>query len=671
MPLNEAFSVLIPERARPDLLGATLEALKAALEGLDAPYEVIVLVNGVRRRKHYDGLRRAFPWVEWHFAMRALGFHGAMERLLAHARHPWVYLLNSDMRLHPDALRELLPWRAADVFAIASQIHFADSARRREETGFTQAVVDERGGLHLHDVPPLDEGVRAHLYAGGGASLFQAAPLRRYFQRSHAYAPFYFEDADWAMQAWAEGLNVLFCPRSQALHEHRATIARYYPQEVIERIVGRNLRHFRWRYADCFGAKREDEAAAGVCERTLRDFSPAHRQARAAVLDSPLRPDFHRLTWKRFPHPGRYRPGNPRVLLVSPFAVIPPAHGGARRVLELARASAESVDWILLHDEAGAATAASVPLDGPFREIHPIGGRPPHGDGPLDRLRAHAHPSLVREMLRLLRQSRAQMVCLEHIESLCLIDALPPAVPVVLTLHDAGRHLPEAVAGELRARLPRIAALVLSTPQDLGFWGHPNEMVIENGVHLPAMAEPSPDCLELLSVAPLRYDRNRSGLRRFLEDAWPRLRGHIPQARLTILGGQRAGEYLHELPESPGVEVVDGFVDPAPYYARCAVAINPQMDIEGSALKVAEALAHGRVMVSTHDGARGYEALASLALFRAEDCAAMVPYLVDLLANPGQRHARERQARADIQPWSWEHGSAKLLARIRQIIPPS
>jgi len=669
MPLNEAFSVLIPERARPELLAATLEALGKALEGLESPYEVIVLVNGVRRRQHYSELRRAFPWVEWHFSMRALGFHGAMKGLLQRARHPWVYLLNSDMRLHPDALRVLLPWRADDVFAIASQIHFADPTRRREETGFTQPVLDENGNLLLHDVPPLDEAVRAHLYAGGGASMFQAAPLRRYFAGSHAYAPFYFEDADWSVQAWAEGLNVLFCPQSQAVHEHRATIAHYYVNEEIERIVARNLRHFRWRYADGFGANRESlSAAAPACERLLREWSPAHRQARAAVLESPLRPDFYRLTWKRFPHPQRYRDGNPRVLLVSPFAVIPPAHGGARRVLELARASAERIDWVLLHDEASQAAPASAWHDAPFRQIHPIGGRPPHSDDPLDSLHAHAHAALAQEMLRLLRQTRSQVLCLEHIESLYLIDALPSELPIVLTLHDAGRHLPEAVAQALRARLPRIAALVLSTPQDLGFWGHANEVLIENGVHIPAQTEASPDSLELLSVAPLRYDRNRAGLRCFLEEAWPTLHEQVPGIRLTILGGQRAGQYLHELAITAGVEVIDGFVDPAPYYARCAVAINPQQDIEGSALKVAEALAYGRVMVSTRDGARGYEALDSPALCRADDCAAMVPYLVELLAKPAQRHERERRARGDIQPWSWEYGGAKLLALIQQLI---
>src|SRR5574340_632233 len=94
-PSGEPFSVLIPERGRPDLLAGTLKALGTALEGLETPYETCVLVNGARRNQ-YEVLVRAFPWVQWHFAKRALGFHGAMRHLLTRARHPWVYLLNSD-----------------------------------------------------------------------------------------------------------------------------------------------------------------------------------------------------------------------------------------------------------------------------------------------------------------------------------------------------------------------------------------------------------------------------------------------------------------------------------------------------------------------------------------------------------------------------------------------
>lgn len=66
--------------------------------------------------------------------------------------------------------------------------------RRREETGWTDFRI-ERFVTQHYDRTPEGDAVRGHLYAGGGASLFRTALLRRYAARTLAYAPFYFEDA--------------------------------------------------------------------------------------------------------------------------------------------------------------------------------------------------------------------------------------------------------------------------------------------------------------------------------------------------------------------------------------------------------------------------------------------------------------------------------------------
>lgn len=275
-------SVLIPERGRPDLLGDTLAAATAALAQVSVPHELRVLVNGAPAAD-YVALQSRFPAVRWAFVGHALGYHGAVQLLAHGAEYAHVYLLNSDMRLHPDALAELLPLCAPEVFAIASQIHFADRSRRREETGYTVPVLNADGQLELHDLLPPDDAPRSHVYAGGGASLFQRDLLRRYLRLSQAYAPFYFEDADWGMQAWAEGYQVLYCPRSQAVHEHRATIARYYSEAEIDAVVARNLAHFRWRYGDLFGAPRHGPGVREQAASLLRSADREHRQARLAA----------------------------------------------------------------------------------------------------------------------------------------------------------------------------------------------------------------------------------------------------------------------------------------------------------------------------------------------------------------------------------------------------
>jgi len=129
-------SVIVPDRGTPDLLAETLEALMRALASVEEPTEVIVVVNGAARGT-YAALCTKYPEADWRFHERALGFNGAIAAGLKRANHDWTYLLNSDMRLEPDALREVLAQRRPWVFAIASQIFFTDPSRRREETGWS------------------------------------------------------------------------------------------------------------------------------------------------------------------------------------------------------------------------------------------------------------------------------------------------------------------------------------------------------------------------------------------------------------------------------------------------------------------------------------------------------------------------------------------------------
>lgn len=667
---GQPFDILIPERGRPDLLAATLEALKIALAAVQTPNSVHVLVNG-SRRADYAQLLTAHADVHWHFERRALGFHGAIRQLLLRCRAPWVYLLNSDMCLAPDALIKALPWRAPDVFAVASQIEFADRHRRREETGYTVPVPGPDGHLQLHDLLPPDQSVRGHLYAGGGASLFQSAALRRFLPLSRAYAPFYFEDADWAMQAWAEGLNCLHCPDSLAIHVHRGTIGRYFPAPKIDHIVQRNLAHFRWRYGDLFQTPRWHGGKHDRLRAVLRGLNPSHRQARRRVVDSPVADCVPHLHLQRYPHARRWRTGLPRVLLVSPFAVLPVAHGGARRMVELTRASADEIDWILLHDEARADAIAATADDPLFRQIHPVAGRP-HADQTLSaRWAAHAHQRMRGELARLIANCRPDVICFEHVECVGLIESLQSSIPLIWTLHDAGRDLPSGAGARVRAAMARAQRLILTTPQDLGFWGHPGETLIENGVRLKQSSpSPSANDAELLLLAPLRYAPNREGLDAFLTQAWPLLRSRHPSLRLRVLTGADGQQHWGGRAVVEGVTLQHGAFDPEPHYQRSLLALNPQGMIEGSALKLGEALAHSRIMISTESGARGFEALQTPALVRVPDVPSMADAISALIADPGHRLQIEALAPLAIAPWSWQPRGKRLAQVIRDLLPP-
>ncbi len=391
---TETLEVLVPERGRPDLLARCLDALETALAGLEVPATCRVLVNG-HPESDYAELRHRHPRIDWRFERRPLGFHGAISALLAAARGDWVFLLNSDMRLASDALAHCWRWRGPGVFAVAAQIEFADPHRRREETGYTAGVVSADGSLELHDLLPPDVAVRGSVYAGGGASLFLRALLVDVLADSRCYAPFYFEDADWALQAWARGYATLYCPAARATHEHRATIGRYYDADEIARVIRRNLDHFRFRYGDLFGARRRSDGLAARLAHLGRHLSGGHRRARTRVLASTMLPDPRWLAQRIHPEPPRRHRERALALLVAhrPLPELALADPQGALSAWLNRQTAES-DLIVL-EPAGTGARRMHPLDAGCRAVHPVGA----GDFRVDLAAAAA----LRHELRRLR----------------------------------------------------------------------------------------------------------------------------------------------------------------------------------------------------------------------------------------------------------------------------
>jgi MoaA/NifB/PqqE/SkfB family radical SAM enzyme/GT2 family glycosyltransferase len=236
-------SVVVPARDTPDLLGPTLEAAEAARRRLDEPSELVVVLSGTAGRGDWP---RRFPGVRWVHSVAPLDFVAAVTEGLRHTRHPWVYLLNSDMQLEPGALAALLPLRRGDTFAVGSRIRMEDASLR--ETNWTDLRLPAGGAVELVERDPSAlGGPRGCLYVGGGSGLFRHARLQKMIGRSRAYAPFYWEDVEWGALAWRSGYQCLFCPGSEAVHRHRQTIGRFYSAKEVDRVFERNRLLFHLR----------------------------------------------------------------------------------------------------------------------------------------------------------------------------------------------------------------------------------------------------------------------------------------------------------------------------------------------------------------------------------------------------------------------------------------
>ncbi|MEP6938202.1 MAG: glycosyltransferase [Rudaea sp.] len=667
---SPGISIVVPERGTPDLLAATLSALSAACAAIDEVCQVIVVVNGADEAD-YAHLRDRHAGFEWQFHRAPLGYNGAICAGLAQARHDWTYLLNSDMRLDLRALAELLPYRQAQVFAVTSQIFFEDPTRRREETGWSDFVPDTDPPVVYEREPEPGSLARGNHYAGGGSSLFQTAALRRFAHASQVYNPFYWEDADWGLRAWNEGMAVLFCPTSHAWHQHRGTINRYYSNEEVERVLLRNAQWFDMRHARSRVAPIEHI-------RRIAARAPAHWDEFAGVVNAwntfRLRMRARRAQRSGMPYadvvtrsffsPRRpTRPDKrPRVLLVSPFGVFPPSHGGARRVAELVSRLADRVDFILLSDEASLYSIASEPWLRLVRATHLVegrGDRPGESPRPLgERMLRHAWPGLRQNVERLIALYDPHIVQVEFMELALLADQRNGRGPRwLLGLHDVYLNGVANDDAEQRIAIGRYDAVSACSQEDLDLLDHANKVLIENGAtDRRAAYEPSPQAPRLLFMGPFRYAQNQAGILEFLDAAWPRLKQRFPDLRLTILGGVESAPVVAADPRlrQPGVETVCAFVDPQPYLRTCTLTINPQTAIRGSSIKLIESLLAGRICVSTRDGARGFGDGELRDLVVAQDVAAMANRIAVLLADPQRRHALERPDDAKLDAHTWD-----------------
>ncbi len=686
-------SVVIPERDTPQLLAECIESVLAAAGTIPEPVEVVVVVNG-SSPKRYEVLVRRFALVRWAFLGRALGFNEAVRQGLKIARYDWVYLLNSDMTVDPQALSALMPWRAPQVFAIASQIYFKDASLRREETGWTK-FRDEGRGFEIFDAPVEDGFTRGTLYAGGGASLFRKALLKRFAAETGGYKPFYWEDVEWGTVAWRCGFESLFCPASMVWHHHRATNRLFYSEGEIDRIFRRNrvLYELRNRIeVPEQGDALFDRMHALDRVSFLELMSPGRILGILRSRFNSCRYPFHRFplqfTWRKYyVRPWLLRAQRPTVILVTPYAIYPPSHGGAVRLYNLIRTLTQHFDVVLLSDEADQYVEGSLKYFDGLASVHLIGGRQDSaGDGRIQRIVSHSHSGLMQVLQMLLERYAPDLVQVEFVELAKLVEARPETplkgiasrvsesrlkrVPWLLTMHEVW------IAGDVADAsdedryemdvMSKYDAVIACSEEDARLIVHPAVHVVPNGADVKGKAYcASPEQGPILFIGPFRYQPNLVGIRTFLEQVYPGILRAVPWVRLWVLGGHGAFEATSGMDcfRQKGVTVMNYIERPRPLLDQCAFTINPLLGVRGSCLKIAESIAAGRVCVSTIDGARGFRDHGAPGLIAVESVADFREHVCRLLSDPACRHSLERPRSDVLDRFSWE-GSGRELLRL-------
>jgi glycosyltransferase involved in cell wall biosynthesis len=169
----------------------------------------------------------------------------------------------------------------------------------------------------------------------------------------------------------------------------------------------------------------------------------------------------------------------------------------------------------------------------------------------------------------------------------------------------------------------------------------------------------------VLFIGSLDWLPNVDGLEWFVSEIWPRVRGSVPDAEFDVVGRRPSPELRRELESRDGISVHPDVPDVRPYLERAAVFVVPLRVGSGTRLKIYEAMASGRAVVTTRIGAEGLPLESEEhALLVEESGSSFADAVIRLLEHPEERRGLEdRGCRFVRDNFGWEQVAADF-ARI-------
>ena len=146
---------------------------------------------------------------------------------------------------------------------------------------------------------------------------------------------------------------------------------------------------------------------------------------------------------------------------------------------------------------------------------------------------------------------------------------------------------------------------------------------------------------------------NEDGMTYFCRDILPRIRQAEPDATLSIVG-RAPTPAVRRLAELPGVEVTGRVDDVRPHVARGGVYVVPLRVGGGTRLKIFEAMAMAKAVVSTTVGAEGLPVTGGRDIDIADEPSRFAHAVVHLMRDADARRAIEEAARQlVVERYDW------------------
>lgn len=165
---------------------------------------------------------------------------------------------------------------------------------------------------------------------------------------------------------------------------------------------------------------------------------------------------------------------------------------------------------------------------------------------------------------------------------------------------------------------------------------------------------------------------NEDGILHFSEHVLPLIRQRLPNVSLWIVGRDPSPRLRALAAGEKDVHLTGWVEDIRPYLSRAAVSIVPLRVGSGTRLKIFEAMAMGKAVVSTTLGAEGLPVQHGRNVLLADGPADFAATVVTLLGDPARRALLGRAARTLVEAnYSWRRVADDFSAILARVVSQS
>lgn len=390
--------------------------------------------------------------------------------------------------------------------------------------------------------------------------------------------------------------------------------------------------------------------------------------------------------------------GNPRVLVLSPYLPYPLSHGGAVRIYNLCRALSQQIDFILLCYREAVDTVHYDVLSEIFREVHVVDNDEKNRDAALPKQIPEYRNSAMRAMVRHLCATRnLDLIQIEYTQMAEYLNCAE-GLPVLLVEHDVtftlyrqiweSQRTPKA-QNEYKLWLEFETKVLREADCVWAMSNHDRKLILNCGV-APEHAITVPNGVDLQRFQPLtkqdtaprvlfigsfRHLPNLLAFEALRDQIMPTVWKTLPEARLHIIAGpqhERCAKLAGKeaLLQNDARIHVEGFVEDvrAAYRDSDVVAI-PLPVSAGTNIKLMEALACGRAVVSTPVGCVGLDLQDGVDLVIRTIEAGFAEAIIGLLQDSDHRRKMATQARRTAEErFGWKAIAKDAMASYETLL---